>query len=498
MVESATRWIAALAAASELKTDGYITTAPALRGSVDVPTNVNAQGGRLELRTPPQISESTAFLRGNVLNESRQNGTPLQTNATRLWRYAGGGDADVAETHAVLRLFGSREGYRQSFSSVAPNRNSESLTKLQRVPTDEFGFAVQLSRGFVHTVTAAVGADMRDVRATDNETPVVGGVVRATTSVSARQRELGGYADAIWQPKEWSVSGSVRVDSFRTFDALQTTASVRPMMLPEIDEVMVSPRVGLVRYLPHSVALTGTAFRAFRGPTMNELYRTSQVGQQTTIANNSLLAERATGFEFGAEFAQMRASGHELGRMRTAYFWTEVNRPISAVLLSQTATSQLLQRQNLGQIRSRGLMVEAQSSRWRGFDASLGYQFAVATVTAFNTSSPAQSNLTGKWIPEVPRHSVTATANYAAEHIATFHLIASYSGQEFDDAANQFRLHPFARFDVSAERRLRWGLSVFAGAQNLLNRQIDAGLTPILTLAAPRLVQAGMRYTFLR
>ncbi len=498
MAESATRWIAALAAASELKTDGYITTAPALRGSVDVPTNVNAQSGRLELRTPPGISGWTAFLRGNVLNESRQNGTPLQTNATRLWRYAGGGDADVAEMHAALRLFGSREGYRQSFSSVAPDRNNESLTRLQRVPTDEFGFALQLTRAFPHAVTAALGTDMRDVRATDNESPVVNGVVRTPTTVSARQRELGGYGDAIWQPKDWSVSGSVRVDSFRTFDARQTIAGTRPMMLPEIDEVMVSPRVGLVRYLPHGVALTGTAFRAFRGPTMNELYRTSQVGQQTTIANNSLLAERATGFEFGTEFSPMRVRDHELGRMRAAYFWTEVNRPISAVLLSQTATSQLLQRQNLGQIRSRGLMVEAQSTHWRGLDASLGYQFAVATVTAFNSNSPAQSNLTGKWIPEVPRHSVTATANYTAERVARFQLIASYSGQEFDDAQNQFRLHPYARFDVSAERRLRWGLSVFAGAQNLLDREIDAGRTPILTLASPRLVQAGMRFTFER
>ena len=99
---------------------------------------------------------------------------------------------------------------------MAPDRDNESLTKLQRVPTDEFGFAVQATHAFAHAATAAAGADMRDVRATDNETPVVGGVLRATTSVSARQRELGGYADAIWQPKEWSVSGSVRVDSFRT------------------------------------------------------------------------------------------------------------------------------------------------------------------------------------------------------------------------------------------------------------------------------------------
>ena len=86
-----------------------------------------------------------------------------------------------------------------------------------------------------------------------------------------------------------------------------------------------------------------------------------------------------------------------------SYFWTEVNRPVSAVLLSQTATTQTLQRQNLGQIRSRGVSAEARSVPWRGLDASFGYQLAIATVTAFNTSSPVQANLTGNWIPEVPR-----------------------------------------------------------------------------------------------
>jgi outer membrane receptor protein involved in Fe transport len=83
-------------------------------------------------------------------------------------------------------------------------------------------------------------------------------------------------------------------------------------------------------------------------------------------------------------------------------------------------------------------------------------------------------------------------------HVATFHLIASYTGHTFDDAANQYILHPYARFDVSAERLLPHGFALFAGAQNLLNRSIDAGRTPILTLAAPRLLQAGLRYTFSR
>ena len=487
LLEGVARRLTMLGAFTGLKTGGYIPIAPAFRGTVDTPANVTAESGRVMLGTPPGRRGISAFLLGNVLNEARDNGTALQTNGTRLWRYEGGVDGLGSKGNAALRLYGSRESYRQSFSAIAVNRDSEKLTKLQRVPVDEVGFVVQGSRALGREVTAAVGVDMRDIRATDSESAVVNEVV--TTSTSARQRETGGYVDGIWQPKGWSVSGSVRVDSFRTFDARQVVSNATSVTgLPELDELVASPRAGLVRRLGKGFELTGTGFRAFRGPTMNELYRTGQVGQQITKANDALLAERATGFEGGGEEVG------RWGRLRGTYFWTEVNRPISAVLLSQTATSQLLQRQNLGQIRSRGVMLEGQTERWHGLDANFGYQLAFATVTAFNTSSLVQQNLTGKWIPEVPRESVTAAVNYVVPRIASVHGVFSYTGMEFDDAANQFVLHPYARVDVSAEREVGRGFTVFVGAQNVLNRTIDAGLTPLLTLAAPRLVQGGLRY----
>ncbi len=489
LLTTASHALSTLGAFSALSTGGYVTTAPAFRGTVDIPSNVFQQSGRLAFFTPPQTPVK-AFLLGNILNEARSNGTPLQTNGTRLWRYLGGVDQETATTHAALRLYGSREAYRQSFSSITPTRNAETLTRLQHSPIDEIGLSAQASRTLAPSLTAAAGFDLHDIRATDDE---LAPSTSVTTSISARQRETGGFLDAIWQPKQWSFSGSIRVDSFRTFNAQQILSNAPALTrLPELDEFFASPHLGIVRTLPHNLVLTANAFRAFRGPTMNELYRTGQVGQQTTLANNSLLAERATGFEFGGEWASRMAS------LRATYFWTEVNRPISAVELSQTATTQLLQRQNLGQIRSRGLMLEAQTARWHSFDTTFGYQLAVATVTAFNSSSPAQANLTGNWIPEVPRESVTATANYAAPRVANLHLIASYTGHTYDDAANQFLLHPYARFDLSADRQLTHGLSLYASAQNLLNRTIDAGRTPILTLAAPRLVQAGLRYTFSR
>ena len=98
----------------------------------------------------------------------------------------------------------------------------------------------------------------------------------------------------------------------------------------------------------------------------------------------------------------------------------------------------------------------------------------------------------------MPRQSLTSTLNYLSPRLANLHLISSYTGREFDDAANTFILHPYPRFDLSADRQLRHGLSIYAAAQNLANRAIDAGRTPILTLAAPRLVEAGLRFNLQR
>ena len=527
LVTAGTRLGDVLAAGSGVDTAGYVPTAPVYRGLVDTQSSVAEESGRLEWRrgfawgvggaggvaderrSPAGRTNNAAttlkagtttkrvstFLRGNVLNETRGNGTPEQTNGTRLWRYLGGADGGGGEGQGALRVFGDRESYRQSFSAIAADRNSETLTKLQRVPTDELGFSLTGSRALRGAVTAGAGADLRDIRATDEESPVSGGVVKSTTSISAHQREVGGYAEGVWQPRQWTLAGSVRVDSFRTFDGRQTTtASTAVVREPEVDELVASPHLGVVRQLPGGLALTANAFRAFRGPTMNELYRTGQVGQQTTMANPSLLSERATGFEFGGELADMGIRGRTVGHLRASYFWTEVNRPVSTVLLAQTATTQTLQRQNLGQIRSRGLSLEGGTAAWQGLEVSAGYQLAVATVTRFNTSSPLQANLTGKWIPEVPRNMVTATVSFSRPRVGGFHLIESYTGRTYDDSANQFVLSGYARMDVSAERTLWRGLGLYAGSQNVLNRVIQAGRTPVLTLAAPRLVEGGLRW----
>ena len=472
-----------LGAATFFRTDGYIVTAPAVRGPVDVPSNVHSQSGRVEVRRGLG-NDGGIFLLGNLLNEARSNGTPLQTNATRIWRYVAGANWSPADAgRFLLRLYGTDQNYRQSFSAIAAARASEKLTNLQCVPSQQLGGALQWARSY-GKFTLVAGGDLLDTRATDNETSVKSGINQPTVSTTARQRADGIYGEVLWQPSTWSIAFSSRLDRFGSFDARQVSGNASSA-LPGIEETVFDPRLGVVKKIAGGLSLTASGFRAFRGPTLNELYRKFQVGQQITLANGNLRSERATGFETGALMDLSR-----WGSVRGSYFWTQVNRPVASITLSSTPTTQVLQRVNLGQLESRGLTAEFDLKPTVFLTLTGGYQYAVSTVTKFQ----ADPTLVGKWTPEVPRNSASMQVRLSKVRVGILSIDLRTSGQQFDDSANQFRLDGYAQVDLYAEHAFGDKWRVYSSVQNLLNAEVQAGRTPLLTLGAPRLVSVGVRF----
>ena len=463
-----------LGAATLFRTDGYILTAPEVRGPVDVAANVHSQSGRVELRRALG-TDGAVFVRGNLLNEARGNGTPLQTNGTRIWRYATGSDWTLDNVGRFrVRLYGTNQNYRQSFTAINAARTTEKVTALHLDPAQQVGGTVQWAQSY-GKVTVVGGVDVLDSRGTDLEQ-------RSEVSTSSRQRGEGVYGEVLWQPEGWSFAFSSRFDHFGSFDAKQVGGVPPP--LPNIDENVFDPRIGVVKKVTRQISLTASGFRAFRGPTMNELYRGFQVGQQITKPNPLLKSERATGFEAGTLL-----DGERLGSVRLAYFWTQVNRPVASLTLSSTPTSTLFLRQNLGQLRSEGFSAEW-SLRPVGFlTVTGGYQYANSTVTKFQTDP----TLVGKWTPQVPRNMASLQMRMERDRWGVFSADLRTSGQQFDDSANQFRLAGYAQVDLYAERAFGSRFRVYGSAQNLLNQPMEAGRTPLLTLGAPRILSIGIR-----
>jgi len=139
-----------LAAGGVLGTDGYIQEAPSQRGPVDIASNVHSQNGVLLAehdRGPLRL-----LLRASGFNDARDNGTPDQTNATRLWRYATGGDWQGPHGGSLgTRVYGSTAHFRQVFSNISPAQYAALIHK-----TNQAGLGLMGNSG----TTSKLGVDV--------------------------------------------------------------------------------------------------------------------------------------------------------------------------------------------------------------------------------------------------------------------------------------------------------------------------------------------------
>ncbi len=476
-------------AAEALHTDGYISIAPAFRGAVD--TRVASQfateqwGLRRKFGKSAEISASASGYK-----DSRKNGTPLQTNRTALDSFSLGTQlrGELGELH--LTGYGGGESYHQSFSSIAANRNSETLARLQAVPSQELGAKLQWWHSFGQMHLVAAGADVQQLRGLSDEIVYASGKPITHTFSGGRQRINGFFLqDSLHLPHAWILSLSGRVDQWENYDAASRSYPVaagpgKTTLTPFADrnELAFSPRVSLLKVLSQHVSLSASGYRAFRAPTLNELYRAFRLGNVLTLANDHLNAEELTGVEGGTSLTWDRL------RVRANVFRMDVVHPISNVTISSTPTLITRQRQNLGRTSSVGLDLESEFYFTSRLSLRAGYMFTHATVADF----PAERQLQGLQIPQVAPHQFTSQIYYAHPSWSVGVQARASSGQ-YDDDLNQLPLNGF----FSTDAKFTWNFSrraaLFASVEGI-GQRYQIARTPVLSIGPPTLFHLGLDF----
>jgi outer membrane receptor protein involved in Fe transport len=485
--------------ASELfRTDGYIAVPSDLRGAVD--TAVSSQDATGDVTVQRKFGDRGGiFVRGSVFGESRHNGTPLQTNSTTIRELDLGGNWDAHEFGAFqLRAYASRQNLDQSFSSIASNRNSENLTRTQRVPAQQVGFSVQWQHTLGTRQHLVAGVEESNTHGQTNEQGFFGGNPTNTSHGGGREVTWGAYLeDIIRVTPSWLLTASGRVDHWQNFDAFappNPAQAVGAVPLPDRSETFFSPRLALLHKLTSNVSLTASGYRAFRAPTLNELYRGFRAGNVFTEFNPNLRAERLTGAEGGA----IVTGWNQRLMLRGNFFWNQITRPVANVTLTTTPSLITRQRQNLGSTVSQGVEFEASSQLSNSVTVSGGYQYTHATVTSFSVD-PALAglnpSLVGLNVPQIPRHQFDIQARYSRPFILLA-VQGRFGGNQFDDDQNTLLLRRYFTLDATASHTLRHGVDVFVAVENLLNQRYDVGRTPVLTVGPPILARAGLRLQF--
>ncbi|HTS08991.1 MAG TPA: TonB-dependent receptor [Candidatus Eisenbacteria bacterium] len=492
------KWDVSLA--SEMfRTDGYILVPTWQRGAVD--TLANSKDASVEVTLGHKLGEKgRVFGRGNFYTEFRHNGTPIQTNDTQMGEGALGLDQQFGNGDSLtLRGYGQVQGYDQRFSSVAADRNSESLTDLQYVPEQVVGGAGQWTHLFGDHQTLVAGADIMQVLGTSNEQFFSSGTHTRNSVSGGRQRIVGGFGEDLIRIKNWTVILGVRVDDWNNFNAsfictpVGGICSSPSVLYPSRSDLAFSPRLSVLRSLNQNVSVTGSIYRAFRAPTLNELYRSFRVANVVTTNNPFLNAERLTGAEAGINVTSLDRKLN----VRGTFFWSDIVDPVENVTVDPTANPVLRQKQNLGRIRSRGMELDGVMHVSRDVQVSAGYAFTDATVVNY-TVPPGEVSLLGNYVAQVPRNVFTWEARYWNPSRLMLSVQGRFVGNQFDDDQNQYPLGHFYTMDIQIGRNLTRSFELFAAAENLLNERYNVANTPtangsLFNIGPPLLYRIGLR-----
>jgi len=469
-----------------LHTDGYVLVPENQRGRVDTAAGTGDLAGSVTL-SRTLSSQGHAFIRLSTFAESRLNGTPIQLNDTRISSVDLGFDWS---NDLSLRIYGSSESFNQNFSAVAADRNSESLTNRQHNPSQQAGFAFQWRKTLGAHQLFSAGIEGRDVRGHSAETTFNNSRVTALLDAGGRQRSLGVFASDSVRLRSWFLNFGARVDRWmntRGFSDRTPVTGVPSLNdFPDRSETAFSPRVTLMKQIGNGFSLSGSVYRAFRAPTLNELYRNFRVGNVITNANAALDAETLTGGDVGVG---MQKFGERLF-VRSNFFWNVIDDSVANVTLSTTPALITRQRQNLGAIRARGVEVSAITKPSRGWEIAGEYLLTDSTVLRF----PANRSLEGLLVPQVPRHQFNFQVTYANAGwlVGTQGRFVS---TQFDDDQNTLPLDAFFTLDAEVSRAVSEKVRLFVALQNLTGSRYEISSTPVFTVGPPVLVRAGARVT---
>ncbi len=486
-------------------TDGFGLVAPEDRGPVDVVAGSRHRWLAARWTQPAGRAGRLTFT-GRTFAETRGNGTAYQRNSSRenfgtvtLEMTAGPTFAWTATAYAQDQTFAS------TFSSVNATRTAETPASNQfAVPATALGAAWTGILTHAGDARTSFGADFRRVRGETREYFTFAG------GDFTRQRLAGGTQGfaGLFALHERPLTSDLRMtlgarldhwsesDGHRRENDRATGTVLRDDHYAGLDGIEFSPSAGLMWQATTKWRWRAAAQRAFRRPTLNELYRPFRVGNVITEANAGLRTERVTSAELGADYTAGRLT------LGAALFWNDLRDAVGNVTLARgPGTFPIVgfvpagglgrQRLNLARTRVQGVEFFARWQPATTLALTAGYLYSDATVREAGVA-PA---LAGKRLAQVPRQAASFGATWQPAKQLRFTPRVRLLGRQFEDDENLLRLGTALVVDLGASYRVTSNAEFYLTAENLTDERIETGRSAdgVVNTGTPRLWLGGFR-----
>ncbi len=481
--------------------DGFIPTVAESRGPADRPAPYEQASAAV--RAVVQVAPRTE-LQANLsgFTDVRERGTAFTQNRSE------GADASVRIVHrgswgASLLGYLQTRAFASQFASVDASRMTATQTLDQyNTPATGLGARFEVVPPTGSGSDVRIGADVRRVDGRTQElfTFVAGAPTRRRVA-GGEALTLGAFIDGSLERGPWTLTLGGRLDRWRLADGVlreTTLATGVPVTASDFADrsgTEWTGRAGVAWSPQDAVTLRVAAYRGWRLPTLNELYRPFRVGPDATAANAALAPERLEGVEAGVRLVPVRGFS-----LDASWFFNRLEGAIANVSAGQgpgtfpgvgfvAAGGVYRVRQNLDAIRSTGIEIDAR--------ADLGPLFGIASWSHVNPrveASGAAVPLDGLRPAQTPRDLVSATLGWRRGG-AVASATLRHSAAQFEDDQNSRTLAPATTLDAYLALPITRTIALNLRGENLFDERVEAGISGanIVERATPRTLWFGVR-----
>ncbi|BBU27484.1 TonB-dependent receptor [Burkholderia sp. THE68] len=254
-----------------------------------------------------------------------------------------------------------------------------------------------------------------------------GAGVSFANSFGGRTRTQALYAQDAWRfLARWAFTYGVRYENWNAYDGTRAVGSTA-LGYADASESHWSPKASLSFDVTQDLTLRASVGRAYRFPTVGELFQ-GQINGISIVNNNpNLQPEDDLSKELTAEW--VRGNG--------LYRFTLFQDDVKNTIFSQTNTTvipNVTNFQNIDKVRSRGVefAYEGQDVLMRGLDLIANAAYTQSKILA-NSGNPAS---VGKYFYRIPLWRANVAATYHTPGNTATTLAVRYSGRQYNTLTN--------------------------------------------------------------
>lgn len=458
---------------SHARGEGFIPILRSDRGAADEPADYRQSTAAV--RSIVALGGVELDINLSLFDDERSRGVPFSDNGNRGANLS----ARIAPPEGRWSIVGYRQErrFRSEFSSVARGRGTATLAADQySVPSSGTGLRAEW-RALTAPFDLRLIGDFRRVEGETRER------FAFTAGRPTRMRRAGGDAATLGIGAEAERRKGVmtltlggRIDHWQIGaghlrERLIDGATLTDQEFAERSGWQPTARAGVAWRAGPDLGLRAAAYRGWRLPTLNELYRPFRVGADATAANPELKPEVMHGIEAGADLRISPALALSL----TA-FAARLDEPIVNIDLGEgpgvfpgvgfvPAGGAYRMRRNVDRITSRG--VELESRFRRGLWSA---NLSIAYVDPEISASGDAAALDGKRPAQTALLRGSASLAYRGNGFG-WNVSARRASGQFDDDGNAGRLGKSFELDTELEVPINRRLRLALRAENLTNAE---------------------------